>query len=294
MLQDEKTYEVLKTDPTPKYKRKLISILSRLKKENEKQYKLLHPTTANTPRLYCTTKIHKKDNPIRPIVDYTDSMGYETSRALADLLNPLIRNTEHHVKNSKDLANELSGVFIEDNEMFFSHDVVSLFINTPIKQSLDIIEKQLMDDKDLKKRTKLSVEDIVELLEFILTTTYFEFRGGIYRQRFGAAVGSPVSPIVANVFMEFLEQHAIATAPMDCRPRLWKRYVDGVLEIIKKERVQNLTDHLNQADSTNSIKFTHEEEKDGKYLFLVLSSFANPTALSNFLSTEDPPIPTNI
>ena len=55
-----------------------------------------------------------------------------------------------------------------------------------------------MDDNDLKKRSKLSVEDIVELFEFILITTYFEIRGGIYRQRFGAAMGSPVSPIVAN------------------------------------------------------------------------------------------------
>ena len=52
-LQNEKTYEVLKSDPTPKYKRKLISTLARLRNENkidEKQYKLLHPTTANTPR----------------------------------------------------------------------------------------------------------------------------------------------------------------------------------------------------------------------------------------------------
>ena len=156
-------------------------------------------------------------------------------KLLTDLLNPLIGNTEHHVKNSKDLTDELSEVCIEDNEMFNSRDVVSLFTNTPIKQSLDIIEKWLMDDKDLKKRTKLSVQDIVELLEFILTTTYFEFRGGIYRHRFGAAMGSPVSPIVANLFMEFLEQHAIATAPMDCWPRLWKRYVDDILEI-KRDR----------------------------------------------------------
>ena len=93
MLQDEKTYEVLKTDPTPKYKWKLISIISKLKKEDkidEKQYKVLYPTTANTPRLHCSTKVHKKDNPVRPIVDYTDSLGYEISRTLADLLNPLI------------------------------------------------------------------------------------------------------------------------------------------------------------------------------------------------------------
>ena len=151
MLQDEKTYEVLKTDPTPKYKRKLISILSKLKKEekiDEKQYRLLYPATANTPRLYCTTKVHKTDNLVRPIVDYTDSLGYENSRALADLLNPLIGNTKHHVKNSKDLSEELSGVFVEENEIFNFHDVVSLFTNTPIKESLDIIKKRLTEDKD--------------------------------------------------------------------------------------------------------------------------------------------------
>ena len=83
------------------------------------------------------------------------------------------------MKNSKDLAEELSGVFIEENEIFNSHDVVSLFTNTPIKESMDIIKKRLIEDKDLKKRTKLSVDNIIELLEFILTTTYVEFRGTI-------------------------------------------------------------------------------------------------------------------
>ncbi|XP_072017194.1 uncharacterized protein [Amphiura filiformis] len=250
MLKDERTYEKLKADPTPKYKRKLTAIL------------------ANTPRLYCTTKIHKQGNPIRPIVDYTDSLGYETSKALADLLNPLIGNTERHVKNSKELAEDLSGVCIEDNEIFNSHDVVSLFTNTPIKEALDVIKKRLVEDKDLKLRTKLEVDDIIELLEFILTTTYFEFRGDIFRQRFGAAMGSPVSPIIANFFMEFLEQQAIATAPIDCKPRYWRRYVDDVLEIIKPGQVQNLTDHLNTIDKTDSIKFTYEEEKEGKIPFL--------------------------
>ena len=125
-----------------------------------------------------------------------------------------------------------------------------------------------MEGKDLKKCTKLSVDNIIELLQFILTTAYFEFHGTIYRQHFGAAMGSPVSPIVANFFMEFLEQHAIATAPLNCQPCLWKRYVHDVWKIIKKGQVQALTDHLNQVDTTNSIKFTHEEEKEGKIPFL--------------------------
>jgi len=66
----------------------------------------------------------------------------------------------------------------------------------------------------------LEIDDIMELLEFVVTATYmyFTFRGVICQQRFGTAMGSPVSPIIANLFMEWLEQRAIATAPMNCRP----------------------------------------------------------------------------
>ena len=68
--------------------------------------------------------------------------------------------------------------------------------------------------------------------------------------------------------MEFLEQEAIATAPLDSRPRLWKRYVDDILEIVKDNQVENLTDHLNNTDPTGNIKFTFEKEKSGTIPFL--------------------------
>ena len=61
--------------------------------------------------------------------------------------------------------------------------------------------------KILNEKTRLlEVEDILELLEFILSTTYFTFRGQLYRQKFGTAIGSPVSPLVANMYMEHLEE----------------------------------------------------------------------------------------
>ena len=72
----------------------------------------------------------------------------------------------------------------------------------------------------------LEVDDIMELLEFILTTTYFCFNGQIYRQKFGTAMCSPVSPLVADMFMEHLEQKLLNTAPEDLKPKLWKRYVE--------------------------------------------------------------------
>ena len=38
------------------------------------------------------------------------------------------------------------------------------------------------------------------------------FRGQLFKHKFGTSMGSPVSPILANFFMEWLEQQAIATA----------------------------------------------------------------------------------
>ena len=68
---------------------------------------------------------------VRPIVDYTGSIGYRTSRALADVLAPLVGKSDHHLNNSKHLAKEMISVMVDEDEMFISHDVVSLYTNTP-------------------------------------------------------------------------------------------------------------------------------------------------------------------
>ena len=49
---------------------------------------------------------------------------------------------------------------------------------------------------------------------------------------------------------------------------MWKRYIDDVLEIINNGKVDQLTEHLNQVDTTGNIKFTHEQESEGQILFL--------------------------
>ena len=71
-------------------------------------------------------------------------------------------------------------------------------------------------------------------------------------------MGSPISPVVANLFMEDLEVQAIRTSPTP--PSLWKRYVDDTFTIIKKEDRNSFLEHLNSIH--HNITFTCEEVRD--------------------------------
>ena len=102
---------------------------------------------------------------------------------------------------------------LEPGECLSSYDVSALFTSVPIDPALNIIKDLLDKDNTLKERTAIKVRDIILLLEFCLRNTYFSFQDQFYEQVEGAAMGSPFSPIVANLYMEYLEQKAVSTAP---------------------------------------------------------------------------------
>ena len=111
----------------------------------------------------------------------------------------------------------------------------------------------------------MEVGDIILLLEFCLKNTYFSFQGQFYEQVEGAAMGSPVSPIVANLYMEYLEQKALSTAPHP--PKFCVRYVDDTFVIHKEANKQSFLQHINSVDP--AIRFTVEDNKeDGSIPFL--------------------------
>ena len=92
-------------------------------------------------------------------MDYTGSMAYNTSKAIADLLKPLIGKTKYHVKNTVDFSKDLSNTCILENEIM--NDVVSLFTNVPLDQAMSVIRKRLESDNTLCECTNLLTDDII-------------------------------------------------------------------------------------------------------------------------------------
>ena len=200
---------------------------------------------------------------MRPITSSIGSITYESSKHLAGILSPLVGRTCHHINNSKDFMDKIKNEKMEQGEVV-SYDVTALFTSVPVDKALTVIQHRLENYTELQNHTQMSVSQIVRLLKFCLETSYFVYGGIFYRQIHGAAMGSPVSPIVCNLYMEEVESRALSTAPHP--PAWWYRYVDDTHCKLQSTHVDEFTDHLNSVDA--DIKFTHEKEENGKLPFL--------------------------
>ena len=183
----------------------------------------------------------------------------------ANLLAPVVGRSSSHVCNSKDFADFISWQALREDEVMVSFDVLSLFTCIQTDLAVQVACDRLEKDPTLSERTELLVDDIINLLTLCLDATFLEFRGKLYQQVHGTAMGSPVSVVIANLVMEDVEQRALAT--FHSPPRFWKRYVDDTFTVLPRNLVQEFLSHLNSTEAC--IQFTFEKEtEDGKLPFL--------------------------
>ena len=266
LLQDTSTYKLLKKDPTSSLKNKLITILKDIKQTgalNTTKYKQLYPTSAVPPKFYGLPQIHKAGTPLRPIVSSRGAITYGVAKELSYIIKPLVGQSPHHLKNTQHFIQQLQSKRLEPGEVITSFDVKALFTSVPIQPSIQIVKQRLQQDPTLPQRTCMSIPQIITLLEFCLNNTYFLFQGKYYEQVQGAAMGSPISSLIANIFMEEFEVKALSTYPTSS---LWLRFVDDTFVINKAEHSQAILQHINKQDP--HIQFRVEPTQQGSLPFL--------------------------
>ena len=272
LISDSDTYEKLRNDPTTTYTRKVRVTLKSLEdsgKLSRSQYLKLYPSDPQPPLFYGLPKVHKPGIPLRPIVSTVGSVTYDVAKHVTSLLSPLVGETQHHVKDSDAFVEFVRDLHLADDETMVSFDVTSLFTSVPTDVACDIVRKKLesemeKEDGDLRAKTGMDVDDILQLLRLCLDTTYFQVNHMFYKQKRGAAMGSPVSAVIANLFMEEVEQKAIQSFPHEVK--VWKRYVDDTFVVVKDEHVAALHHHLNQ--QFQGVAFTLEREDERRLPFL--------------------------
>ena len=89
-----------------------------------------------------------------------------------------------------------------------------------------VCKKKLGSDLTFSDRTDLSIGTIKELMLSYLECGHFQFKGDFYEQLHGAPMGFSLSVVLANCYIEVLEENVLQSATK--KPAIWKRYVVGV------------------------------------------------------------------
>ena len=130
-----KRFTVVEDDPIKTLESKIQRILRKLKsKITDQEYKDLYPTESQPCKFYGTAKMHKlpingnlKHLPLRPIVSTIDTSTYNLEKFLSILLSPL-RQSDHNVRSTKDLIQNIKRENIPTGSNMVSFDVKSLLL----------------------------------------------------------------------------------------------------------------------------------------------------------------------
>ena len=209
---------------------------------------------------------------------------YQLAKFLTKILQRYTGITPSFVKDSKSFSDHLRLVNISEEEELVSFDVSALFTSIPVPTALDVINRlfcEHIEDPEAKHKygcsfrwntIGLEKDEVMQLLKLVLENCVFTFQDKFFKQLHGAAMGSPCSPVVANIYMEYFENLALGSKlPVPVKD--WKRYVDNVFSIIPKSNRNKMLQYLNSIDP--HIKFTIEQPNEGRgHSFLGL--FPNP------------------
>ena len=269
ILSDHSTYERVNKEPLKPWQQQYNRDLKRILKDHSELAKKYLSFLPSLPYMYGLPKIHKPGNPLRPIVSSTGSVTHRLSKYLASLLSPLLGSISHsHLINSDDFVSKVRGINLKD-KILVSFDVDSLFTNVPVEETLSFLRNHLQTNP---LNLPFSIDIFLELIDLCAKKCLFYCNNRYYNQIRGFPMGSCLSPILSNLFMEYFERDLLPSV-VDFE-LVWYRYVDDVFAVIPNTvDVDNFLSKLNCL--VPSIKFKIEKENNNSLPFLDLLVIRN-------------------
>ncbi|XP_044748720.1 uncharacterized protein LOC123309597 [Coccinella septempunctata] len=227
---NEKGFVKLDSNPTSRLINKVKNF--KVSKEFEDEFGkyrnliLPHP---KIPKLYGLPKLHKDNIPIRPVVSYINTPVYKISKFLSDKLKDLTEfKPTYSIKNSVQLAESLKDLQIPEGAKLISLDAKNIYTSIPPDECITIIDKKLTE-KNITPELK---KDITSLFKISLEQNFCQFNNAVYKFDKGLPMGAPPSSLMAESFMDHLEEILFnLKTPIIRHIFKYYRYVDDILII---------------------------------------------------------------
>ena len=146
-----------------------------------------------------------------------------------------------------------------------SFDIESLFTNIPLNETIDICLDKLFHNSNIFHN--FTKKQFKTLLDLATKETYFIFKNNTFKQIDGVAMGNPLGPTLANIFMCHHEQQWLNKCPDTIKPQFYQRYIDDTFLLFNNtQNPKQFLDYLNKQH--NNIKFTFETENNNSISFL--------------------------
>ena len=197
-----------KIDITIFREKRLHGYIKKTQKELELPNEVVNrilPCGSRAGVLYGLPKIHKEGAPVRPIISAISTYNYKLAKYLDEILKPLVNN-KVILKDTFDFVNKISNINMIEEQRIVSFDVESLFTNIPVNETIERILERAF--KEQEKFHGLDKPTLRKFLDICTKESHFQFNGQYYDQVDGVAMGSPLGPLFANIFMdEFENKH---------------------------------------------------------------------------------------
>ena len=145
-------------------------------------------------------------------------------------------------------------------------DVDALFTNIPLDETFDICVRKLFKTLDTLVKG-ISKNDFRDLINLATKKSFFRVNNKFYIQAGGAAMWSPLGPILANMFPSHHEENWLKKCPIEFKPSFYRRYVDDIFVLFESPESAHLFSKYMSSKHQN-INFTAEQENVGSLSFL--------------------------
>ena len=209
---------------------------------NDNEYDKLYPSGSAPARICGTPKMHKFSSSdsfpkLRPIVSSIGTFNYNLARFFCNLLSPLVPN-DYSGKDTFTFVSQIKAASLS-KKILVSYDVTSLFTSITLQETIYIAINLIFNHNPNLNITK---KELKKLFLFATSQAHFIFNSKFYNQIDGVAMGSPLAPVLANIFMVFYESKWLNEYNLN-KPKFYLRYVDDILAAFDK--VQDSLNFLN-------------------------------------------------